>query len=229
MTACVLVVDDDPALAEMLTIVLRGEGFDTAVAPDGIRALSALRDLRPDLVLLDLILPGMSGFEVCTAIRAENTVPIVMLTALGGTLDIVRALESGADDYIVKPCPPKELIARIRARLRRDPAPAEHLSIGTLTIDVSAHEVTRDGKPITLTRLEFDLLVALARRPRQVFTREALLEQVWGYRDVADTRLINVHVQRLRSKIEHDPEHPEFVLTVRGGGYKAGSPRPTDT
>ncbi len=225
MKARVLVVDDDPALAEMLTIVLRGEGFDTAVVADGSRALPALRELKPDLVLLDLMLPGMNGIDVCKAIRAESGVPIVMLTAKSDTVDIVLGLESGADDYVVKPFKPKELVARVRARMRRTEAePAESLTIGDLAIDVPGHEVTREGKAIPLTPLEFDLLVALARKPRQVFTREVLLEQVWGYRHAADTRLVNVHVQRLRSKVEKDPEHPEVVLTVRGVGYKAGPP-----
>jgi two-component system, OmpR family, response regulator MtrA len=225
MTARVLVVDDDPALAEMLTIVLRGEGFETAVIADGTKAMPALRELKPDLVLLDLMLPGMNGIDVCKAIRAESGVPIVMLTAKSDTVDVVLGLESGADDYVVKPFKPKELVARLRTRLRRTEADAaELLAIGDLTIDVPGHQVSRDGRAISLTPLEFDLLVALARKPRQVFTREVLLEQVWGYRHAADTRLVNVHVQRLRSKIEIDPEHPEVVLTVRGVGYKAGPP-----
>jgi two-component system, OmpR family, response regulator MtrA len=225
MKSRVLVVDDDPALAEMLTIVLRGEGFDTAVVGDGTRALPAVRELRPDVVLLDLMLPGMNGIDVCRAIRTESGVPIVMLTAKSDTVDIVLGLESGADDYVVKPFKPKELIARIRARVRRtETEPAEQLAIGDVTIDVPAHQVARAGEQIALTPLEFDLLVALARKPRQVFTREVLLEQVWGYRHAADTRLVNVHVQRLRSKVERDPEHPEVVLTVRGVGYKAGPP-----
>jgi two-component system response regulator MtrA len=225
MKSRVLVVDDDPALAEMLTIVLRGEGFDTAVVGDGTRALPAVRDLRPDVVLLDLMLPGMNGIDVCRAIRTESGVPIVMLTAKSDTVDVVLGLESGADDYVVKPFKPKELIARIRARVRRvETEPAEQLSIGDISIDVPAHQVLRESEPIALTPLEFDLLVALARKPRQVFTREVLLEQVWGYRHAADTRLVNVHVQRLRSKVERDPEHPEVVLTVRGVGYKAGPP-----
>ena len=166
-----------------------------------------------------------NGIDVCRAIRTESGVPIVMLTAKSDTVDIVLGLESGADDYVVKPFKPKELVARIRARVRRtETEPAEQLSIGDVTIDVPAHQVTRDGEQIALTPLEFDLLVALARKPRQVFTREVLLEQVWGYRHAADTRLVNVHVQRLRSKVERDPEHPEVVLTVRGVGYKAGPP-----
>jgi two-component system response regulator MtrA len=171
------------------------------------------------------MLPGLSGIDVCKLIRAESGVPIIMLTAKSDTVDIVLGLESGADDYVVKPFKPKELVARMRARLRRtDEPPAESLAIGDVAIDVPGHSVARAGMPIPLTPLEFDLLVALARKPRQVFTREVLLEQVWGYRHAADTRLVNVHVQRLRSKVERDPEHPEIVLTVRGVGYKAGPP-----
>jgi two-component system, OmpR family, response regulator MtrA len=220
----VLVVDDDAALSEMLSIVLRNEGFDSRVCPSGDTAMAQFRDYRPDLVLLDLMLPGKDGIDVCREIRAESGVPIVMLTAKSDTVDIVVGLESGADDYVVKPFKPKELVARIRARVRRfdEPAP-EGLSIGDLEIDVAGHSVTRDGKDIALTPLEFDLLVCLARKPWQVFTREVLLEQVWGYRHAADTRLVNVHVQRLRSKVEHDPENPEIVVTVRGVGYKAGT------
>jgi two-component system response regulator MtrA len=216
----ILVVDDDPSLAEMLTIVLRGEGFDTAVIGDGTQALTAVRELRPDLVLL-----GMNGIDVCRVLRADSGVPIVMLTAKTDTVDVVLGLESGADDYVMKPFKPKELVARVRARLRRnDDEPAEMLSIHDIEIDVPAHKVTRAGEQISLTPLEFDLLVALARKPRQVFTRDVLLEQVWGYRHPADTRLVNVHVQRLRAKVETDPENPQVVLTVRGVGYKAGPP-----
>ncbi|MFN0283338.1 MAG: MtrAB system response regulator MtrA [Kineosporiaceae bacterium] len=223
MRGRVLVVDDDTALAEMLGIVLRGEGFDPVFCADGAGALEAFRATRPDLVLLDLMLPGKDGIEVCRQIRSESGTPIVMLTAKSDTVDVVLGLESGADDYVVKPFKAKELVARVRARLRRseDPAP-EMLEIGDLTIDVAGHSVRRGEEVISLTPLEFDLLVALARKPWQVFTREVLLEQVWGYRHAADTRLVNVHVQRLRSKIEQDPERPDIVLTVRGVGYKAG-------
>ena len=224
----VLVVDDDAALAEMLGIVLRAEGFEPAFVADGSRAQAAFDDFKPDIVLLDLMLPGMSGLEVCRAIRSTSGTPIVMLTAKTDTVDVVLGLESGADDYVVKPFKPKELVARMRARLRQHgDAPAETLTIGPahdlVTIDVLAHQVSRHGQRIALTPLEFDLLVALARKPRQVLTRELLLEQVWGYRHAADTRLVNVHVQRLRSKVERDPENPEVVLTVRGVGYKAGT------
>jgi len=223
MKGRILVVDDDTALAEMLGIVLRTEGFEPSFVADGDQALAAFRETRPDLVLLDLMLPGRDGIDVCRLIRAESGVPIVMLTAKTDTVDVVVGLESGADDYVVKPFKPKELVARVRARLRRtDDAAPETLQIGDLSIDVAGHAVRRDGHPIALTPLEFDLLVALARKPWQVFTREVLLEQVWGYRHAADTRLVNVHVQRLRSKVERDPERPEVVVTVRGVGYKAG-------
>ncbi len=223
MKGRVLVVDDDLALSEMLSIVLRQEGLEVSHVADGSAALGVFREVRPDLVLLDVMLPGLDGMEICRRIRAESGVPIVMLTARTDTVDIVVGLESGADDYILKPFKPQELIARLRARLRRsDDAEAERLEIGDLQIDVAGHSVKRDGKPLSLTPLEFDLLVALARKPWQVFTREVLLEQVWGYRHAGDTRLVNVHVQRLRSKVEADPEHPQVVVTVRGVGYKAG-------
>ena len=218
-------MDDDTALAEMLGIVLRGEGMDPVFCADGAQALAEFRSHRPDIVLLDVMLPGLDGVAVARQIRAESGTPIVMLSAKGDTVDVVLGLESGADDYIVKPFKPKELIARIRARLRRsDVASPDRIELGDLVIDVAGHEVSRAGTPIALTPLEFDLLVALARRPWQVFTREALLEQVWGYRHAADTRLVNVHVQRLRAKVEVDPENPRLVLTVRGVGYKAGPP-----
>ena len=223
MKGRILIVDDDLALAEMLGIVLRNEGLDVTHVADGSSAVAAFRESRPDVVLLDVMLPGIDGLEVCRRIRAESGVPIVMLTAKTDTVDVVLWLESVADDYVVKPFKPQELIARVRARLRRgdDPEP-ERLQIGDLTIDVAGHSVKRDGEPLSLTPLEFDLLVALARKPWQVFTREVLLEQVWGYRHAGDTRLVNVHVQRLRSKVEKDPERPEVVVTVRGVGYKAG-------
>ncbi len=218
----VLVVDDDLALSEMLGIVLRAEGFQAEFCEDGAKALRIFRESKPDLVLLDLMLPGIDGIEVCKLIRNESGVPIVMLTARGDTLDIVHGLESGADDYIVKPFKPKELIARIKARLRNEPSFIETLTLGDLTIDLAGHKVSRNNEEISLTPLEFDLLAALAKKPWQVFTREQLLTEVWNYRHPADTRLVNVHVQRLRAKIERDPDNPQIVMTVRGVGYKAG-------
>jgi len=220
----VMVVDDDQDLAEMLGIVLTGAGIDVDLVSRGDEVLDVFRNNPPDLVLLDVMLPGLDGIEVCKLIRAESMVPIVMLTARGDTQDVVKGLEAGADDYMVKPFRhPSELIARIRTRLRGTNAGiAGLLTIGDLSIDVQAHQLTRAGKQIQLTRLEFDLLVALAKEPGRVFTRDALLSEVWGYRHSTDTRLVNVHVQRLRSKIEHDAEHPEIVITIRGVGYKAG-------
>ncbi|AFV89821.1 MAG: MtrAB system response regulator MtrA [Acidipropionibacterium acidipropionici] len=221
----ILVVDDDPALAEMLQLVLRKERFITEWCSSGTAALPAFEKFRPDLILLDLMLPGLSGIEVCREIRRVSGTPIIMLTARSDTHDVVAGLEAGADDYVSKPFKSKELVARIRARLRQplDAAPeADLMTVGDITVDVRAHQVTRDGEEISLTPLEFDLLVALARRPHEVFSRDLLLQEVWGYRHAADNRLVNVHVQRLRSKIERDPEHPSIVITVRGVGYRAG-------
>ncbi|RFA08465.1 DNA-binding response regulator [Subtercola boreus] len=226
MDARILVVDDDPALAEMIGIVLRAEGFDPIFCADGSEALAAFQEAKPELVLLDLMLPGLDGIEVCAQIRAESGTPIIMLTAKSDTMDVVKGLESGADDYIVKPFNPKELVARIRTRLRQTPATAPSsglLRIGDLELDIEGHEVRRGAGRINLTPLEFDLLHALSSKPQQVFTREMLLEQVWGYHYKADTRLVNVHVQRLRAKVEEDPDNPRIVMTVRGVGYRAGA------
>jgi two-component system response regulator MtrA len=224
MNARILVVDDDTAISEMIGIVLRGEGYEPQFAADGAEAISLFRTMRPDLVLLDLMLPGIDGIQVCSTLRAESGVPIIMLTAKGETTDVVKGLESGADDYVVKPFNPKELVARIKTRLRPVlPESADTVGIGDLTIDVQGHEVRRGSSKISLTPLEFQLLLALAAKPQQVFTREMLLEQVWGYHYKADTRLVNVHVQRLRAKVEHDPDNPQIVMTVRGVGYRAGA------
>lgn len=224
MTARVLVVDDDVALAEMIGIVLSSEGYEVSYCHDGAQAYDNFRQVDPDLILLDVMLPGIDGIEICTRIRSESNVPIVMLTARSDTTDVVAGLEAGADDYVPKPFKPKELVARVKARLRgREEMSEEHLELGDIHIDVSGHQVTRGDEVIALTPLEFDLLVALGRAPWKVFSREELLESVWGYRHAADTRLVNVHVQRLRAKIERDPEHPEIVITVRGVGYRAGA------
>lgn len=227
MAPKILVVDDDPAISEMLTIVLEAEGFEPIAVTDGNEAVPAFHEHEPELILLDLMLPGMNGVDICRAIRSESAVPIVMLTAKTDTVDVVLGLESGADDYITKPFKPKELVARIRARLRRtDSSSSELIEVGDLVVDVPEHTVKRvNGEELSLTPLEFDLLLEMARKPGQVHTREALLESVWGYRHASDTRLVNVHVQRLRAKIEHDPEDPQIVLTVRGVGYKTGKTR----
>lgn len=224
MALKILVVDDDTALAEMIGIVLTSEGFEVSYCAHGDQALGVFRETQPDLVLLDLMLPGIDGTQVCRYIRSQSGVPIIMLTAKSDTNDIVLGLEAGADDYIPKPFNPRELLARIKARLRRnDEGIQENLRIGDLVVDVVGHRVLRDEQVLSLTPLEFQLLVTLARKPHQVFTRDELLERVWGYRHPADTRLVNVHVQRLRAKVEHDPENPEVVVTVRGVGYKAGT------
>ena len=187
--------------------------------------MDAFREFRPDLVLLDLMLPGKDGIDVCKEIREESGVPIVMLTAKSDTVDVVVGLESGADDYVVKPFKPKELVARIRARVRRLDAPtargAHHRRPQHRRRRALRH--ARRRRRSTSRRWSSTCCCCLARKPWQVFTREVLLEQVWGYRHSADTRLVNVHVQRLRSKVEHDPENPEIIVTVRGVGYKAGT------
>ena len=200
-----MVVDDDQDLAEMLSIVLTGAGMEVDLVNRGDQVMDLFNSHTPDLVLLDVMLPGIDGIEVCKIIRESSMVPIVMLTAKGDTQDVVLGLEAGADDYMVKPFKPQELVARINTRLRRS-TKVGSLSIFNLVIDQLEHKVLKDGKEIALTRLEFDLLATLAKEPGKVFTREALLSEVWGYQHAADTRLVNVHVQRLRSKIESDAE-----------------------
>ncbi|WGD38037.1 MtrAB system response regulator MtrA [Lysinibacter sp. HNR] len=224
MNPRILVVDDDTALSEMLGIVLQREDYTTVFCADGTKALEVFREERPDLVLLDVMLPGLSGIEICRLLRLESGVPIIMLTAKTDTTDVVLGLDAGADDYVVKPFNPAELVARIRTRLR--PAvveAAEEVRVGDLVLDVVGHEVRRGNELINLTPLEFNLLLTLASKPQQVFSRETLLERVWGYQYKADTRLVNVHVQRLRAKVEKDPEQPTIVTTVRGIGYRAGA------
>ena len=223
MNAKILVVDDDPAISEMLTLVLQAEGFDTIAVADGADAVGAAEAEQPDLILLDLMLPGMNGIDVCRTIRETSTVPIVMLTAKTDTVDVVLGLESGADDYVNKPFKAKELVARIRARLRRtEDEVSDVIELGDLTIDVAGHQVRRGNEEIPLTPLEYELLLLLARKPRQVVSREELLTSIWGYRSASDSRVVNVHVQRLRAKIEKDPENPQIIVTVRGVGSKTG-------
>jgi two-component system response regulator MtrA len=219
----ILVVDDDPSLAEMLTIVLRGEGFDTAVIGDGTQALTAVRELRPDLVLLDLMLPGMNGIDVCRVLRADSGVPIVMLTAKTDTVDVVLGLESGADDYVVKPFAPRELVARLQANLRRagDDDPGEPaIQADGLEIDLAARTVRRDGAEVHLTPIEFGLLRTLARQRGRLMTHRALLVEVWGPAYVNDTQVLRTHIANLRRKIEPPGEAPRYIRTDPGVGYR---------
>lgn len=220
----IMVVEDDHDLAEVLGIVLNNAGYEVDLVNRGDEAMEVFHTHNPDLILMDVMLPGVDGVELVRQIRQESMVPIIMTTARGETSDKLAGLEAGADDYLVKSqYQEPELLARIIVQLRRRPTPtAEPLKIGSILIDQVAHTINRDGKVIPLTRLEFDLLVALAKDPGRVFTREALLSEVWGYQHAADTRLVNVHVQRLRAKIEYDPENPDLIVTVRGVGYKAG-------
>jgi two-component system response regulator MtrA len=217
----VLVADDDRALGEMLSLVLDAEGWTTRVVRTGDQVLSAFLDFKPDVVLLDWMLPGLDGVSVCRQIRATSGVPIIMLTARSDTRDVVTGLEAGADDYISKPFKNAELIARIRARLRRTDQIQEPLVFGGIVLDPVGHTVSRNGQPLDLTPLEFDLLACLLRSPQEAFTREKLLERVWGYHHHGDTRLVNVHMARLRSKIEDDADNPQVIRTVRGIGYQA--------
>ncbi|MEN9660113.1 MAG: hypothetical protein RLZZ443_42 [Actinomycetota bacterium] len=220
----ILVVDDDSGIRDMLGIILEARGFEVEYSEDGSGAFAIFSATKPDLVLLDVMLPGKDGVEVCKEIRAVAGTPIIMLTAKSDTEDEVRGLNAGADDYIAKPIDQEKLLARINASLRRlTPESSEVVRIGPLELDVVGHEVRRGSDKLSLTPLEFNLLLTLALKPKQVFTREMLLEQVWGYHYKADTRLVNVHVQRLRSKIEDDPDNPKIVTTVRGIGYKAGT------
>ena len=222
----VLVVEDDANVAEVLTRYLRREGYEVTCLDDGLAALELALAKPPDLAVLDIMLPGMTGLELCRRLRAEMDVPIIMLTALGEEADRVVGLELGADDYVTKPFSPREVTARIKAILRRcstGAAPAAEdsapLVAGDITVDPRTREAEARGVPLTLTALEFDLLAFLARHPREVFTREQLLDHVWGFQ-VADSSTVTVHVRRLRQKLEANPARPRHLLTEPGMGYR---------
>jgi len=222
----ILVVDDEQNIRDLVGVYLTAAGYSVEYAADGPSALDAFHQTRPDLVILDIMMPGMSGEEVCVALRAESIVPIIMLTARDTDMAKVALLESGADDYIVKPFSPPELVARVRAVLRRagpagepvDDTGAYHL--GGLVMDVASREVTLDGTPVALTAREFDLLLPMVRRPGVVFTREQLLESAIGYADYAETRGVDVHIRHIREKLDEDVASPRFIETVRGVGYR---------
>jgi DNA-binding response OmpR family regulator len=223
----ILLVDDDARLREIVGMALTEEGYGVRTAASAEEAVQLLDGDEPDLLILDVMLPGKDGFELCREIRTRSGVPILMLTAKTDTVDVVVGLESGADDYVTKPFVTKELVARIRALLRRTRS-ADHVPrkivVGDLEIVPDAATVTKRGQPVHLTKTEFKLLLALASRPNQVFTREVILQQVWEYDYFGDSRLVDVHVRRLRAKIEDDPRDPRVVQTVRGLGYKVGVP-----
>ena len=223
MDAHILLVEDDPSIRESTKLGLQGAGFRVSTAVDGEEGLDRFAKQRPDAVLLDVMLPRRDGLEVCRAIRAQSSIPVVMLTARTDLVDIVVGLESGADDYVTKPFEMPELVARLRAVLRRAQQlePTETVGLGPIRIDVRAHQVWRDGDELGLTPIEFRLLLELARRPGQAFTREMLLERVWGYDYLGDSRLVDVAIQRLRRKVEADPASPDVIETVRGVGYRA--------
>ncbi|WP_406678639.1 response regulator [Neomoorella carbonis] len=220
----VLIVDDEPAILELVSFNLQQAGFTTVTASDGAEALQKAATEKPDLIILDVMLPKVDGFEVCRSLRARGNTPILMLTARREEIDRVLGLELGADDYLTKPFSPRELVARVRAILRRaaenQRQPDEILTIGDVVINPASHVVTVKGKPVDLTLKEYQLLHLLAENRGRVFSREALLERLWEGEYYGDTRTIDVHIRHLREKIEENPSNPQYIITVRGVGYK---------
>jgi two-component system response regulator RegX3 len=226
----VLVVEDEESFVEALTIGLKREGFRVQVARDGAAALDLFDVIQPDLVLLDVMLPRISGIDVCRQLRKRTQVPIIMVTAKGAEIDTVVGLEVGADDYVTKPYRLRELVARMRAVLRRVPkerpaASGQVLSVGDVSLDAERHEVTIRGERVQLPLKEFELLELLLDNAGRVLTRETLIDRVWGTDYVGDTKTLDVHVKRLRSKVEQDPANPSRIVTIRGLGYKYEAPR----
>ncbi len=224
--ARILVVDDEEYIQELLKFNLEKEGFEVVLADDGGQALEYTNKLLPDLVILDIMLPGMDGLEVCKLLRRTpqlSSIPVIMLTARGEELDKVLGLELGADDYLTKPFSPRELVARVKARLRRHggtPQSRNRIMIGNLIIDTESFRVISQGKSLDLTPKELELLKYLASSPGKVFSREDLLEEIWGYDYAGDTRTVDVHIRHLRQKIETDPANPQYLETIRGAGYR---------
>ncbi len=227
MEKLVLVVDDEEAIVRLVTYNLEREGFKTVTANDGLSALDRVRSSSPDLVVLDIMLPGLDGLEVCRRLRQEDIrIPVILLTARDTEIDKILGLELGADDYVTKPFSPRELVARVKAILRRaareetPDSDSDRLQLGELVMDLMRHEVMIRGEVVSLTPKEFELLWFLMRNVGRVFSRDQLLDQVWDYDFTGDTRIVDVHISRLREKIEDDPKNPNYILTVRGFGYK---------
>ncbi|HYZ93676.1 MAG TPA: response regulator transcription factor [Actinomycetota bacterium] len=222
MEASILLVEDDRRLRRGTAMGLEQEGFRVLEAPDADVALRLLAEQNPDLAIFDVMLPGQDGFELCRKVRKTNDLPVIFLTAKTNTVDVVVGLESGGDDYVTKPFVMRELIARIRALLRRlqSETPLKRINVGDLLIEPETGVVRRGDEPVSLTKTEFKLICTLASRPNVVFKREVLLEQVWGYDYLGDSRLVDTHIQRLRAKIEPDPSNPTHIQTLRGLGYK---------
>ena len=221
----VLVVDDEESILKIVDYALTEAGYEVHVARDGAGAEFMLQDVRPDLVILDVMLPGKSGLDIARELRVTSDVPIIMLSARGDEVDRILGLEFGADDYVTKPFSPRELVSRVKAILRRvEGSPAERIRIGDLEIDTESHQVKLSGQPLHLTTSEYGILLHLASHPGKAFSRRAILSALWGETPVGDERAVDVHIHNIREKLEADQENPAYVLTVRGFGYRLREP-----